>query len=146
MSRKLDDLSERMRPMAMAFLARLIEAKIPVLIVDTLRTRAEHETNLANGRSWAKISNHLDGRLYRNTVSGSDAMDVVPYSVYDVQGPDKLLWDADDPVWAKIGYHAERVGLVWGGRWRVRDLGHVEHPNARDGLRETSESDEPQEA
>jgi peptidoglycan L-alanyl-D-glutamate endopeptidase CwlK len=118
MSRRLDDLSERFRPLAIELLARLMEAGIPVLIVDTLRTPEEHAANLAKGVSWTQRSRHLDG----------DAIDICPYAQFALYGPDKLLWDGADPVWARIGRIGESLGLKWGGRWKQRDLGHFEHP------------------
>ena len=118
MSRKLDDLSPRCRPLAVEFLARLVEAGIPVMIIDTRRTPEEHADNLRRGVSWTKRSKHLDG----------DALDVCPYSVYHIAGPDKLQWDAADPIWARIGVIGESVGLRWGGRWvKTPDLGHFEY-------------------
>jgi peptidoglycan L-alanyl-D-glutamate endopeptidase CwlK len=44
-----------------------------------------------------------------------------------------LLIEEREP-WAKdayraLGEEAEALGLVWGGRWSFRDLGHVEMPN-----------------
>jgi peptidoglycan L-alanyl-D-glutamate endopeptidase CwlK len=47
----------------------------------------------------------------------------------------KLVISEKDP-WAMEGYrlfgeYAESVGLVWGGRWKMRDLGHVEMRKAR---------------
>jgi len=117
MSRKLDDLSGRFKPKAIELLARLTEAKIPVLIVDTLRTQEEHERNLKNGVSWTKHSKHLDG----------DAIDIVPYSVYDRKGEAKLLWNANDRVWDEVGRIGKSLGLTWGGDWRVKDLGHFEY-------------------
>jgi peptidoglycan LD-endopeptidase CwlK len=47
----------------------------------------------------------------------------------------KLVISEKDP-WAMEGYRlfgecAESVGLVWGGRWKMRDLGHVEMRKAR---------------
>ena len=118
MSRKLDDLSLRFKPLAIELLARLVEAGIPVLVVDTLRTQAEHATNLAKGVSWTTHSKHLDG----------DAIDVCPYEVYQATGPDKLAWDATHPIWLKIGTIGETLGLRWGGRWKQQDLGHFEYP------------------
>lgn len=117
MSRALDDLSPRFRPLAVEFLARLTEAGIAVMIIDTIRTPEEHAANLARGVSWTKRSKHLDG----------DALDVCPYETYALVGPDRLRWDAGDPIWARIGKIAESVGLRWGGRWRIPDLGHVEY-------------------
>jgi len=116
-SRRLDDLSPRFRPLAFELLARLTEAGIPVLVVDTLRTPEEHAANLAKGVSWTARSKHLDG----------DAIDICPYAIFDVSGPDKLLWDAGHPVWVKIGTIGEALGLRWGGRWKQKDMGHFEY-------------------
>lgn len=117
MSRKLDDLSPRMKPLAIELIARCVEQGIMVMIVDTLRTPAEHTENLKNGVSWIKRSKHLDG----------NAIDLAPYEQYALHGPDKLKWDASDPVWLKIGQIGEQVGLLWGGRWvKTPDLGHFE--------------------
>jgi peptidoglycan LD-endopeptidase CwlK len=116
MSRRLDDLSPRFKPLAIELLARTVEAGIPVIIVDTLRTPAEHAANLKKGVSWTTRSKHLEG----------DAIDICPYAQYDLHGPDKLKWDAD-PVWYRLGALGEALGLRWGGRWKVQDLGHFEY-------------------
>jgi peptidoglycan LD-endopeptidase CwlK len=117
-SKALDDLSPRFKPIAIEFLARTVEAGIPVVIVDTLRTPAEHQANLAKGVSWTPHSKHLDG----------DAIDICPYSQYDAHGADKLLWTASDPIWQRLGALGEALGLRWGGRWtKTPDLGHFEY-------------------
>ena len=125
MSRRLDDLSPRFRPLAVELLARLTEAGIPVMVIDTLRTPEEHAANLAKGVSWTTRSKHLDG----------DAIDICPWAVYDVAGPDKLLWDAGHPVWARIGAIGESLGLRWGGRWKQKDMGHFEYVAPADTLK-----------
>ena len=117
MSRALNDLSPRFKPLAIELLARCVEQRVAVLIVDTLRTPEEQAANLAKGVSWTSRSKHLTG----------DAIDVCPYALYDLYGPDKLQWDNGDPVWQRIGEIGERLGLRWGGRWRVRDMGHFEY-------------------
>ena len=116
MSRALDDLSPRFKPIALELLARLVEANIPVVIVDTLRTDAEQAENIRKGVSWTKNSKHLTG----------DAIDICPYAVWDAHWPDKLLWDAADPIWQKLGAIGESLGLRWGGRWQQKDMGHFE--------------------
>lgn len=117
MSRALNDLSPRFKPLAIELLARCVEAGIPVLVVDTLRTPAEHTANLAKGVSWTNHSKHLNG----------DAIDICPYATWDAHGPDKLNWDAADPVWTKLWAIGEALGLRWGGHWKVKDLGHFEY-------------------
>jgi peptidoglycan L-alanyl-D-glutamate endopeptidase CwlK len=116
MSRALDDLSPRMRPLAIELLARCIEAGIMVMIVDTLRTPAEQAENLRKGVSWTLKSRHLTG----------NAIDIAPYETYALHGPDKLQWDNDDAVWQRIGDIGESLGLTWGGRWKQHDMGHFE--------------------
>lgn len=118
MSRALDDLSPTFKPKAMELLARLMEARIPVLIVDTKRTPEEQAANIRNGVSWTTNSRHLTG----------DAIDICPYDQFNLHGRSKLEWDGDDPIWIRIGQIGERCGLRWGGRWKVRDLGHFEEP------------------
>lgn len=118
MSRALDDLSPRMRPLVDKFLAKLMEARIPVMIVDTLRTPDEQAANVAKGVSWTLKSKHLTG----------DAIDVCPYAQYDLAGPDKLQWDETDPIWNRIGAIGQGCGLKWGvikGGRRI-DVGHFE--------------------
>ena len=117
MSRALDDLSPRFKPLAMELLARCLEQNVPVAIVDTLRTPAEHQANLAKGVSWTTHSKHLDG----------DAIDICPYSVWQEHGPDKLNWDAASPVWAKLAAIGRSLGLRCGYDWRVKDCGHFEY-------------------
>lgn len=122
MSRSLDDLSAEARPLVDKFLAKLTEENIHVMIIDTLRTKAEQEENIKKGVSWTMNSYHLP-----DNTGKSNAIDVCPYSVFALYGPDKLLWEARDPIWDKIGEIGEKVGLKWGGRWKKKDLGHFEY-------------------
>lgn len=115
MSRRLDDLSQAFRPLACELLARCIEAGIMVMIVDTLRTPEQQAANIRNGVSWTTKSRHLTG----------DAIDICPFDTWALHGVDKLQW-ADDPTWTRIGEIGERLGLIWGGRWTQKDLGHFE--------------------
>lgn len=131
MSRALNDLAPEFRPLAIELLARCVEAGIAVMIVDTLRTQAEHEANLAKGVSWTNRSKHLFGL----------AIDIAPYDEYRLHGADKLKWDPSDAAWGKIGVIGESLGLKWGvwvrsaravpdwarrGEFVNIDLGHFE--------------------
>lgn len=135
MSRALDDLSNSFQPLAYALIARCVGRGLAVLITDTLRTVEEQEAFLAAGTSGTRLSRHLPRRLRWPLVTPpapkdaekADAMDLVPYSVYQLHGPDKAQWDTKDPAWGIIGEEAEKLGLRWGGRWRDPfDPGHVE--------------------
>lgn len=126
MSRKLDDLSERFKPLAMELVARCVEAGLCILIVDTLRTPMEQAENVRRGVSWTPNSKHLTG----------DAIDLVPYDIYSLHGPDKLRWDNTDAAWQTMGAIGKRLGLRWGGEWTVKDMGHFEYvePRARQAI------------
>lgn len=116
MSRRLDDLSPAFKPIAFELLARLTEAQIPVMVIDTLRTAEEQAENIRKGVSWTLNSKHLSG----------NAIDICPFGIFQLHGPDKLQWDSADPVWTQIGEIGERLGLRWGGRWVAKDMGHFE--------------------
>lgn len=119
MDRSLASLSDRFRPLAYVLLAKLVEAGIAVMIINTRRSSEEQAVNFANGVSWVKHSKHQDG----------DAIDVCPYELYTAaKGGDKLAWNDNHPLWEKIGLIGEAAGLGWGGRWTKRDLGHFEFP------------------
>ena len=133
-TRSLDDLSSEFRPKAIEVLARLTERGIAMMIVQTLRTISEHRQNLANGTSKTALSKHLP-RVLRGyaldhpDAQKCDAIDIAPYDVYALHGPDKLQWNAADPAFAIIGEIGESLGLRWGGRWRDPvDPGHLELP------------------
>ena len=119
MSRALDDLDPVFEPIAFEIIARAAEHGIPVMITFTRRTAAEQAIAVASGASAVKHSKHQDGL----------AIDICPYWIYDLHGPDKLQWDASDAAWAVLGSIGERLPRVrWGGRWhQPHDPGHFEY-------------------
>lgn len=136
MDRALDSLSSEFKPLAIEVLARLVEHGVHVMIVQTARTMAEHQANIASGTSKISLSKHLPRRL-RDRARGtadddkSDAIDLVPFAVWNIAGPDKLLWDTTTPEAAQaftaIIEIGESLGLRSGGRWvRPYDPGHLE--------------------
>lgn len=144
MNRNLGDLTTDAYPYMCQWIARCVARDLAVMIIQVLRTPAEHAANLATGRSGTNLSLHLPRSLRAPTLVGfgvnildnekSDAMDLAPYKLYQQYGDDKLNWDATDPAWKIIGEEAEKVCdvsgtpmLRWGGRWRQPfDPGHCE--------------------
>ncbi len=124
MSRALDDLDARFLPVAMELIARCAEAGIPVMIVDTLRTEAEHQENLRRGVSWTKHSAHLDGL----------AIDICPFEQFNLHGSDKLCWQGNDPAWAKLAEIGRGLGLRCGADWTQRDRSHFEYVKPTGGV------------
>ena len=123
MSRALNDLHPTFRPAAFELLARVAEGGIPCMIITTSRTQAEQAACVARGVSWTLNSKHLVGL----------AIDICPFDIYNLHGPDTLEWDGDDPVWEKLGAIATKhlPILKWGvvfRNGRRGDLGHFEWP------------------
>jgi peptidoglycan L-alanyl-D-glutamate endopeptidase CwlK len=120
--KSLDHLAEPFRTKVFEFLARLIEAKIPVYITETLRSEEQHQADLKAGVSWIQHSKHQDGL----------AIDIVP--ILSIVNKVILLdWNSNDSVWQDIGEIGEKLGLVWGGRWTQKDMGHFEMAEAPKG-------------
>ena len=128
MSRKLDDLDSRFKPVAMELLARCTEISAPVLIITTGRTVDEQKEAVANKVSWTMNSKHLP----QPPEGKSLAIDICPFDQFMLSGPDKLQWDEKDPVWQKIGAIGVSLGLKWGVviKGRHCDLGHFEYITA----------------
>jgi len=117
MQTELDLLVLPFREKAFELLARATEARLPVVIVNTLRTPEEQAEAVATGHSWVPHSKHQDGL----------AIDLCPLATYTLHGANKLQW-AEDPCWLILGKLGERLGLRWGGRWKTADPGHFEDP------------------
>lgn len=115
--------------------ADCMERKVALYTVDTLRTLAEQELNVARRRSKTMRSLHLPQR----ECNLSHAWDDVPIIEVDNQRIIRLDWDARtpeglvQPEWEVLAEVASRYGLKAGfgkgaRRW---DFGHVQQPGAR---------------
>ena len=124
MSKSLSDFCPKNRHKIMEFLAKLTEERIPILIVDVLRTPEEQADNIARKVSWTLNSKHLPQQECGCQLS--HAIDVAPYNQFNLHGADKLQWDGSDPVWDKIIAIAESLGLKSGKNFPKPDLGHIE--------------------
>ncbi len=131
--RDMDLLHPDFRILADRLLTKCVEAGLMVMVIETWRSQEAHEEDLRKRRSWANRSKHQNAAIRQGenglrSVPAALAIDVAPYEVYKLHGPDKLEWDAEDPVWQKIGEIGESLGMVWGGRWKMRDMGHFQAP------------------
>jgi len=113
------------------FISLCVQERIIILIVETWRSQEAHEEDVANGRSWVAKSKHqnvlikeIDNKIIE--IPASLAIDICPYDVYKLHGPDKLEWDNDDPVWQRLGALGKRLGMIWGGDWQNKDMGHFQ--------------------
>lgn len=83
--------------------------QLPIVITSAIRTPAEQQRLLQQGRTTTLQSKHLLGLAFDVDMYGWNR-DRVP------------TW-----VWSEIGPVGESFGLTWGGRWKsFRDVGHFE--------------------
>lgn len=125
-SRKFSDLHPDVRFLADKFLDACLDADIDVLVTCTYRSGIEQAALYAQGRTapGAIVTNAQPGESLHNLLlngnPGARAFDVVPL----VNG--RPMWDAQNPLWEKLGEIGEAVGLQWGGRWKHPDRPHFE--------------------
>lgn len=130
-----DSLSSVAKPVIYELITRIVYRGVMVKIVQTGRTLEQAAANLANGTSGSNHSKHVPRKL-RGVVFAPflaadldkvDAIDLCPYSVWQLHGDDKLQWNVDDPAWAIIMEEAEKLDMRSGRRWRKpHDPGHCE--------------------
>ncbi len=100
-----------------------------IFVVQGVRSTAEQQALYAKGRTApGRIVTYLDGELKRSKHQTQadgvgHALDVA--FVNDPRTPKDETFDLTMP-WAVVGTMGEHLGLVWGGRWQLVDLGHLE--------------------
>lgn len=119
-SRSIDDLTPRMREMAVKFLDGCLAAGIDVLIYCTYRSPEEQDELYTHGRTkpGPLVTNARAGQSKHNS---RQAFDCVPL----LNG--KPQW-SDAATYLKMGLIGEAVGLTWAGRWtgRLRETAHFQ--------------------
>ena len=148
MSTALDDLCLRLRPQVVEVLARLIEARVMVMLVCITRTPAEHTLNVAAGTSATAHSKHVpasNAACPQCHGTKSHAVDLCPYETWELHGSDKAqwragTWDKMPAEWATIVRLGKATGLRSGRDWgrsdeslrqtppKPFDPGHLELP------------------
>lgn len=112
MTYKEDDIElllEAFRPYVYRLRALLIADGFDPCVRDTVRTFAEAERNALRGTGSAK-SIHCDGA----------AADFICQK----HGWDCLKFGCR--FFERVGFHAKRLGLIWGGDWTKKDFPHVQ--------------------
>lgn len=110
----LRSLHPYFRDKVIALMEACKENGITLAIVESYRTPAKQAEYFAMGKKYTSAAGGTSRHQY------GLAVDVVPL-VDSV-----AVWD-NHKLWRKIGLAGERLGLRWGGRWRVTyDPGHFE--------------------
>lgn len=112
MGRDLNELTSYMQPLCEQFLALAASSGIPCVIEDTGRTEAQQQADLSAHRSWTSHSKHLP----QPPEMKSEAFDAVPQAILDGGRKD---YDPESPLWAQIGAIGKKLGLKWGGDFKV---------------------------
>lgn len=120
MSRNLDDLDSRLRPLADKLIARAQAEVCPITVITTLRTPEAQRQAVLSGVSWTLKSLHLE----QPPEGKSLAIDIAPTELLHEKG-----WAPESPLWILIGKIGQEIGLKW-GVWknsRNIDPGHYEY-------------------
>lgn len=150
--RELELLIEPMRELISKLIAACQEHGIEVYVFETRRDDDVQKAYCAQGREPLDVVNALRVRaklylltpaenkmkitddppsglqtVYKGVGHGNGtAADLVP-----MKGKD-LWWNAPPEIWEKMGEIGEGLGLVWGGRWKMRDLPHFQMPRKQE--------------
>ena len=112
------DLAARVRRV----LAALAALRYPMVATDGRRTTAQQAALYAQGRTKpGKVVTHLDGVEKRSKHQDGRAVDCCFLTATGT--PWQPMWTGP---WEAYGACGEALGLIWGGRWRMRDRPHLE--------------------
>lgn len=139
----IESLSPTVQPIFKEFVAKLNEAGIKYVILETLRDLDVQEAYYAQGRRSLPVVNSLrsfaglamlppdennytitncDGNKIKSKHQLGLAMDVAPL---DAEG--NVNWQASKEEWEAIGTIGESVGLIWGAHFKgLTDSPHFE--------------------
>jgi peptidoglycan L-alanyl-D-glutamate endopeptidase CwlK len=120
--KRIKDLHPAIRDRARMFINEADRQGIKLRITAGKRTFSEQNELYAQGRTkpGQVVTNAKGGESFHNYAL---AIDVV--ALRDGKG----IWDANDPVWQKIGAIGKSFGFEWGGEWSgFKDLPHFQYP------------------
>lgn len=101
----------------------------PIILVHVGRTREEQQALYAKGRTVpGAIVTNADGVATRSKHQMQQDGYVHAIDFAFVDDPRTPKDETFDPLmpWGVVGQMAEHLGLTWGGRWKLHDLGHIE--------------------
>lgn len=129
-SRKLEDLRDDVRFMALAHIDNCHRESVDLLIYCTLRSNEEQNKLYAQGRTEGGkiVTNARAGQSAHNPGKDGKAVayDCVPLRF------GKPVWGSsskeDTALWAIVGRCGEATGLQWSGRWtgKLREMEHFQ--------------------
>lgn len=119
--RKLAGVKKVVGEKALAVLGECWKVAKPMRVVFGYRSPALQNRLYQQGRTTpGKIVTNLDGYRHPSMHNLGRAVDACAWrgGTFD--------WNAPSDWWSNYGVRGEKRGMRWGGRWRMRDLGHLE--------------------
>lgn len=117
-ARNLAGCDAHLQELARELLRRLHDEGWRFVVTSGNRTQSEQDRLFAQGRTapgpvvtWTRRSRHIGGRAFDVTLFTHDGAP---------------CWES--PAYRRAGEIGQRLGLVWGGRWKTPDEPHFELP------------------
>lgn len=157
-SRKIEDLTPKMRSLYAAFAREMAQAGIRFIVTCTARTVKEQLALYAQGRQPLDEVNQLrtiaglpwiteeqNRRKVTWTLNSEHLIDLDDsnplndharaFDIALVKNVKEIYWDIKEdvndnqiPDYREAGLIGEKVGLIWGGRWKTPDYPHFQQP------------------
>ena len=126
MSTKIEDLTPECQEKYHALASALVNARIPFIVVSTLRTLEDQQKEWFKGRDStgnvidpSAVVTHCDGIVKKSYHQSGNAFDLTfADDNVNPNWPDATKYYHR---WFNLGQIAESVGLTWGGRFKPLD-------------------------
>lgn len=128
MSRDISLLHPDLQPLCKQWQAKCTELGIHTIIIQTYRSIAEQDALYAQGRTKpGKIVTKAKGGQSKHNFTlddGTPASKAFDFAIEDKNG--QLNWNPDSQDWQVACAWGEKLGLIWGGNWSIKDYDHME--------------------
>lgn len=118
--KNLDDLHPDIRPLCEQFLQDCKDHGLDVILVETWRDPTREDDLHAKGIT--KATSATCKHCF--TINGEPASKAFDYLLLDENN--RIIEDGKDDCYSLAGVLAEKLGLIWGGRFHKPDYDHVE--------------------
>ncbi len=139
MSRELVHLHPKVQPICLEHQELVAKLGISLMLIETYRDEIEQRVNWMKGRDHLgniiepkKVVTHAPagtsyhGFSYPNKVPASLAYHLAITRPGGLLGFGEELNKAGQLLYTAVGVIGEKLGMTWGGRWKMRDYTHFE--------------------